>query len=99
MQISEEKMDLILEFLEKNKTELIESRIVTLDTAGNVAETGEKKPFGIDLSQNEIYESCDYEYSFSTSLFGKITLEFNGKSYEVDLDDDGTISSIDFYGD
>ena len=49
--------------------------------------------------ENEIYESCDYEYSFSTSLFGKITLEFNGKSYEVDLDDDGTISSIDFYGD
>lgn len=50
--------------------------------------------------ENEIYESCDYEYSFSTSLFGKITLEFNGKSYEVDIDDDdGTIYSINFYGD
>lgn len=48
--------------------------------------------------ENEIYESRDYEYTFSTSLFGKITLEFNGKSYEVDLDDDGTIDSIDFYG-
>lgn len=49
--------------------------------------------------ENEIYESRDYEYSFSTSLFGKITLEFNGKSYEVSIDDeDGTISSINFYG-
>jgi len=50
-------------------------------------------------TQNKIYETYDYEYTFSTSLFGYITLEFNGKSYEVDIDDDGTIKRIKFYGD
>lgn len=51
----------------------------------------------ISWNQNEIYETNDYEYIFSTSLFGKITLEFNGKSYDVEIDDDGTIYSINFY--
>lgn len=56
--------------------------------------------YSTSWKQNEIYESNDYEYKFSTSLFGKITLEFNGKSYEVEIDDDdGTIYSINFYKD
>ena len=50
-------------------------------------------------SQNEIYETHEYEYTFSTTLLGNISLEFNEKSYEVELDDDGTIYSINFYGD
>lgn len=51
-----------------------------------------------EWSQNEIYETNDYEYTFSTSLFGKITLEFNEKRYDVKIDDDdGTIYSIEFY--
>ena len=56
--------------------------------------------YSMSWQENEIYESRDYEYTLSTSLFGKITLTFNGKSYDVSIDDDdGTISSINFYGD
>lgn len=56
--------------------------------------------YSTSWSQNEIYETNDYEYTFSTSLLGKVTLEFNGKSYEIKLDDDdGTIYSIKFYAD
>lgn len=56
--------------------------------------------YSTSWSQNEIYESQEYEYTFSTSLFGKITLELNGRSYEVKIDDDdGTIYSIKFYED
>jgi len=56
--------------------------------------------YSVSWNQNEIYETAEYEYTFSTSLFGKITLEFNGKSYEVEIDDDdGTIYSIEFYED
>lgn len=48
--------------------------------------------------ENEIYDACDYEYVFKASLLGKITLEFNQKSYEVEInDEDGTINSINFY--
>ena len=49
------------------------------------------------IAEHEVYERCDYEYTFSASLFGKITLEFNGKSYKVNLNDDGTINSIEFH--
>lgn len=56
--------------------------------------------YSVSWNQNEIYETAEYEYTFSTSLFGKITLEFNGRSYEVEIDDDdGTIYSIEFYED
>lgn len=56
--------------------------------------------YSTSWSQNKIYESQEYEYAFSTSLFGKIALEFNGRSYEVKIDDDdGTIYSIKFYED
>lgn len=56
--------------------------------------------YSMSWSQNEIYETSEYEYTFSTSLFGKVTLEFNGRSYEVEIDDDdGTIFSINFYDD
>lgn len=56
--------------------------------------------YSTSWKQNEIYETAEYEYTFSSSLFGKITLEFNGKSYEVEIDDDdGSIYSIMFYGD
>lgn len=51
----------------------------------------------ISWRENSIYETSDYEYSFSTSLFGKVTLNFNGNSYPVTIDDDGTIFSITFY--
>lgn len=47
--------------------------------------------------QNQIYENRDYEYHFSTTLFGEITLECNGKSYAVDLEEDGTINTIYIY--
>lgn len=52
-------LDLVLEkdFIEKNRTVLIEGSIVTLDAAGNVAETGEKKAYGLDLLENKKYES------------------------------------------
>ena len=56
--------------------------------------------YSVSWNQNEIYETAEYEYTFSTSLLGKITLEFNGRSYEVEIDDDdGTIYSIEFYED
>lgn len=56
--------------------------------------------YSTSWKQNEIYETAEYEYTFSTSLFGKITLEFNGRSYEVEIDDDdGSIYSIMFYED
>lgn len=56
--------------------------------------------YSTSWNQNEIYETAEYEYTFLTSLFGKITLEFNGRIYEVEIDDDdGTIYSIDFYED
>lgn len=54
--------------------------------------------YGMHWSENKIYQVADYEYSFRSNLFGKIFLEFNGKRYEVELDDDdGTIFSIEFY--
>jgi len=49
-------------------------------------------------SENEIYEECDYNYSFSSSLFGTIWLKFNGKRYKVTVDD-GVIYNIIFYDD
>lgn len=55
--------------------------------------------YSISWDENEIYEAGEFEYTFSTSLFGKITLEFNGRSYEVIIDDDDTIYSIKFYKD
>lgn len=56
--------------------------------------------YSTSWSENEIYESAEYEYTFSTSLFGKVTLEFNGRSYEVEIDDDdGTIDSVKLYED
>lgn len=55
--------------------------------------------YSTSWEQNEIYETNDYEYTFSTSLFGNITLSFNGKTYVVKIDDDGTIYSINFYND
>ena len=62
--------------------------------------SGKGDDFSVDWVENEIYESRDYEYTFSTSLFGQITLEFNGKSYEVKTDkSNGTISHINFYRD
>jgi len=50
-------------------------------------------------TENEIYENEEYEYSFSISFFGKITLKFDGKSYKVTLSDDGTIYHINLYND
>ena len=53
--------------------------------------------YGMNWSENEIYLVSDYEYSFRTNMFGQIFLEFNGRQYEVEMYEDGTGFSIEFY--
>lgn len=55
--------------------------------------------YSTSWTENEIYENEEYEYSFSISFFGKITLKFDGKSYKVTPNDDGTIRYISLYDD
>lgn len=51
----------------------------------------------LSWSENEIYETATYAYDLSISFWGKVSILINGETYEVNLDDDGSVSSINFY--
>lgn len=47
-------------------------------------------------NENEIYETTTYSYELSISFWGKVSILINGETYEVNLDDDGSVRSINF---
>lgn len=47
-------------------------------------------------SENEVYEATTYAYDLAISFWGKVSILINDEAYEVDLDDDDTVSSINF---
>lgn len=51
----------------------------------------------LSWSENEIYETATYAYDLSISFWGKVSILINGETYEVNLDDDGSVRSINFY--
>lgn len=51
----------------------------------------------LSWSENEIYETATYTYDLSISFWGKVSILINGETYEVTLNDDGSVYSIIFY--
>ena len=51
----------------------------------------------LNWNENEIYQNETYSYELSISFFGKVNIYINGKEYEVNIDDDDSVSSIDLY--
>lgn len=51
----------------------------------------------LSWSENEIYEKAAYAYDLSILFLGEVSILINGETYEVNLDDDGSVRSINFY--
>lgn len=47
-------------------------------------------------SENEIYETATYPYDLAISFWGKVSILIDDEIYEVELDDNGSVSSINF---